>query len=380
MKKIAFIINNTDFLLSHRLPVILGAQKEGFQVHVIAPDSSTNQSLKKYNIVSHDVFLSRGGNNPFVDLVTLFQFIKILNKIKPDIVHLVTIKPTLYGGIASRIAKVPHIVAAVSGLGTVFLSKGLMSWFRRILVTRLYRCALRHKSIKVIFQNPDDQKLLIDADILSISDSSLIRGSGVDLDKYPFLPEDNYGNTVVMASRLLRDKGIYEYIEAARLLKQRNIRVNMKIIGSPDPCNPTSVTEDELNKWKSENIVEFCGFRSDIAQQYAKANIVCLPSYREGLPKCLVEAAACGRAVVTTDVPGCRDAIEANVTGMLVDVRDAKSLANSIEYLLNNPEKRINMGKAGRLLAENEFSIQHIVDQHLSIYKELMQRPCSFTQ
>lgn len=378
MKKIAFIINNTDFLLSHRLPVILGAQKKGFQVHVIAPDSSTNQILKKHNVISHDIFLSRGGNNPFVDLVTLFQLIKILKQINPDIVHLVTIKPTLYGGIASRIAKVPHVVAAVSGLGTVFLSKGLMSGFRRILVTRLYRCALRHNNIKVIFQNPDDRKLLIDADILSISDSSLIRGSGVDLEKYPFLPEDNHGNTVVMASRLLRDKGIYEYIEAARLLKQRKISVNMKIIGSPDPCNPTSVTEEELNKWKSENIVEFCGFRSDIAEQYAEANIVCLPSYREGLPKCLVEAAACGRAVVTTDVPGCRDAIEANVTGMLVNVRDAKSLANAIEYLLNNPEKRIGMGKAGRLLAENEFSIEYIVDQHLSIYKELMQ--CSISQ
>lgn len=372
MKKIAFIINNVDFLLSHRLRVILGAQKEGFQVHVIAPHSSTNETLKKYNIIGHDVYLSRGGNNPFLDLVTLFQLVKVLNVIKPDIVHLVTIKPTLYGGIASRITKVPHVVAAVSGLGTVFLSKGIMSGLRRMLVTKLYRSALKHKKLKVIFQNPDDRELLINAGILRRSSSCLIRGSGVDLDEYPFLPEKTDGKTVVMASRLLKDKGIYEYIDAARLLKHRNVHVQMRIIGSPDPCNPTSVTEDEIKKLKSEDIVEFCGFRRDIAALYADANIVCLPSYREGLPKCLLEAAACGRAVVTTNVPGCRDAIESNVTGMLVNVRDAASLADAIEYLLNNPNERISMGKAGRLLAEKEFSIAHIVEQHLALYRELM--------
>ncbi|WP_438436804.1 glycosyltransferase family 4 protein [Kluyvera sichuanensis] len=373
MKKITFIINNVDFLLSHRLQVVLGAQSEGFQVHVIAPNASHNAELERYNIIGHNVILSRGGNNPFFDLATLFQLVKLLKLIKPDLVHLVTIKPTLYGGIASRIAKVPCVVAAVSGLGTVFMSKGIMSNIRRKIVTMLYCSALKHKRIKVIFQNPDDQQLFIDSGVTDVTNSCLIRGSGVDLEKFPFYPEKISGNTVVMASRLLKDKGIYEYIEAARLLKKREVNVAMKIIGSTDPCNPTSVTEGELKRWESEGIIEVCGFRRDIAEQYANANVVCLPSYREGLPKCLVEAAACGRAVVTTDVPGCRDAIEAQITGLLVSVRDAESLADAIEFLLNNPEKRIQMGKSGRLLAENEFSIGYIVDQHLSIYRELMQ-------
>ena len=373
MKKIAFIINNVDFLISHRFPILLEALKDGFQVHVIAPGSGNNEVLKRHNIIGHDLFLSRGGNNPFYDLFTLLQLIKLLKFLKPDLVHLVTIKPTLYGGIAARIAKVPHVVAAVSGLGTVFLSRGIISGLRRLLVTNLYRSALKHKKIRVIFQNPDDRNLLVSAGILKVSDSCLIRGSGVDLREYPYLPENVFGKTVVMASRLLRDKGVYEFIEAARLLKQRNVEADIRIIGSPDNCNPTSITEAEIEKWTSENIVEFCGFRSDIAEQYSRANVVCLPSYREGLPLCLVEAAACGRAVVTTDVPGCRDAIEANVTGMLVAVRDPVSLADAIEYLLKNPDERIRMGKAGRLLAENEYSIEHIVNQHLSIYNELIQ-------
>jgi glycosyltransferase involved in cell wall biosynthesis len=176
-----------------------------------------------------------------------------------------------------------------------------------------------------------------------------------------------------MAARLLRDKGVYVFVESARLLKSRGVEVVMRLIGSPDPGNPTSVVQSELDGWSAEGVVELLGYRSDIAEQYAVANIVCLPShYGEGLPKTLVEAAACGRAVITTNHPGCRDAIEPEVTGVLVPVKSAHSLADAIQLLIETPERRLHMGKAGRELAEQAFSIDRIVEQHLVIYKELL--------
>ncbi len=176
-----------------------------------------------------------------------------------------------------------------------------------------------------------------------------------------------------MAARLLKDKGVLEFVNAARLLKQRGLSVEMRLIGSPDPGNPTSVTQQELDQWAAEGAVELLGYRKDIAAQYAAANIICLPSYREGLPKSLVEAAACGRAVVTTDVPGCRDAITPDVTGLLVPVKDAVALADAIQALIEDPELRNKMGLAGRVLAVEAFAIEKIVEQHMDIYQELLE-------
>ncbi len=371
MNKLAFVINNVDFLLSHRLPILLAAQRQGYEIFVIAPNAENDDRLKQYGVSCHNITLSRGGNNPITDINTTFQLTRIFKKIRPDIAHLVTIKPVLYGGLAARLSKVPAVVAAVSGLGTVFLSKGIVSYIRRWFVAKLYRIAFKQKKIAVIFQNPDDRKLILGLKALEKSQAHIIRGSGVDLNNYPFRSEALQNTIVVMAARLLRDKGVYEFVEAARILKSREIAVEMRLIGAPDPCNPTSITEDELKAWQKDRLVSLLGYRSDIAEQYAQANIICLPSYREGLPKGLVEAAACGRAVVTTDVPGCRDAIEAGVTGILVKVRDAVALADAIQRLYEHPDERIRMGIAGRNLAERAFSIDEIVEQHLTIYRHL---------
>jgi glycosyltransferase involved in cell wall biosynthesis len=200
----------------------------------------------------------------------------------------------------------------------------------------------------------------------------MIRGSGVNLADYPVFPEPEGKPVVAMAARFLRDKGVFEFVEAARLLRSRGVAVVMRLIGSPDPGNPTSATQSEVSGWSAEQVVELPGFRTDIAAQYGAANIVCLPSYREGLPKGLVEAAACGRAVVTTDVPGCRDAIEPDVTGVLVPAKNPVALADAIQALIESPERRAQMGKAGRELAEHAFAIENIVEQHMTIYQELL--------
>lgn len=373
MSKILFVVNAPEFFLSHRLPIALAALASGYDVHVATANGESVSKINDLGLVHHLIPMERSGQNPFKEIVSIFKLFRLFRQIKPDLVHLITIKPVLYGGFAARLARVPATVAAVSGLGTVFMDGSVKSNVRRWLVFKLYRVALNHKRLKVIFQNPDDRKALLDLRVLEPDFACMIRGSGVDLNDYPFVDEPEETKLiVVMAARLLRDKGVFEFIQAAKLLKERESMVTMRLIGSPDPGNPSSISQQDIDNWSSNDFVEILGFRTDIAYQYAAANIVCLPSYREGLPKGLVEAAACGRAVVTTDVPGCRDAISPDITGVLVPVRDSNALADAIQALLESPEKRMKMGAAGRKLAEEVFTIEKIVDLHMNIYRELL--------
>ena len=372
-KKILFVVNAPEFFLSHRLPIALAAQNAGYEVHVATADGDAVEEIRLLGLVHHTVAIARSGQNPFSELGSIISLYRLFRVLKPDLVHLITIKPVLYGGIAARLAGISAVVVAVSGLGTVFVAKSAAARIRRVLVSGLYRLALNQRRLAVIFQNPDDRDGLLEIGALEENQVRMIRGSGVNLANYSFVPEPEGTPVVVMAARLLRDKGVYVFVESARLLKSRGVEVVMRLIGSPDPGNPTSVVQSELDGWSAEGVVELLGYRSDIAEQYAVANIVCLPSYYgEGLPKTLVEAAACGRAVITTNHPGCRDAIEPEVTGVLVPVKSAHSLADAIQLLIETPERRLHMGKAGRELAEQAFSIDRIVEQHLAIYKELL--------
>ena len=297
---------------------------------------------------------------------------RIFKKVRPQIVHLVTIKPVLFGGIAARLTSVPAVVAAISGLGYVFLAKGRRADVLRFFVIGLYRLALGKRNLKVICQNPNDRDTLVLKAGLSSNKVIMIPGSGVDLSSYTVKPQPHGVTVVVMAARLLRDKGVYEFVDAGRLLQQRNVHVRFCLIGEPDPGNPETVTREELDAWGNESYVDLLGYRSDIESLFSQANIVVLPSYYgEGLPKTLVEAAACGRAVVTTDHPGCRDAIEPGKSGLLVPIKDSVALADAIQKLIDDPELCLSMGRAGRVLAEREFAIEKIVSEHLAIYKDL---------
>lgn len=371
-KVILFVVNAAEFFLSHRLPLAVAAKAAGYEVHVAAAYSPHVERIRALGYQCHIVSFVRSGQGPFNELRTLIQLVWLFRHVKPDLVHLITIKPVLYGGIAARITGVGAVISAVSGLGTVFVANSLAARLRRWLVIRLYVAAFRQKRLAVIFQNPDDRDTLLAADCLRTSEVRMIRGAGVALEDYPYLPEPEGKTVVVMVARLLKDKGVLEFVDAAKILHQRGVDVQIRLIGSLDQGNPTSVTEQDLNVWRKENVVEVLGFREDIAEQYAASNIVCLPSYREGLPKSLVEAAACGRAVVTTDVPGCRDAITPDVTGLLVPAKDAFILANAIQKLVENPKARKRMGLAGRLLAEEAFAIGKIVEQHMAVYRELL--------
>ncbi len=373
-KRLLIVVNSTEFFISHRLPIAKAAKANGYDVHVISADAVGVEIIRANGLIHHAVDFARSGQNPFVELRTLFQLTLLFKRLAPDLVHLVTIKPVLYGGIAARLTGVPGVVSAISGLGTVFVADSAFARLRKWMITRLYRAAFRQKSLAVIFQNPDDRETLLCAGTMSKHQVHMIRGSGVQLSEYPYVDEPEGKPVAVMASRLLKDKGGFEFVDAARILTERGVDVEMRLIGSADPGNPTSVTQKELSEWTEEGIVKLLGHRDDVAEQYASANIVCLPSfYGEGLPKSLVEAASVGRAVITTDHPGCRDAIEPDVSGILVPPQNAESLADAIEKLIDDPALRQQMGRAGRVLAEREYAIEKIVDQHLRIYREVLE-------
>ncbi|WP_369958002.1 glycosyltransferase family 4 protein [Psychrobacter sp. CLB018] len=369
--KILYIVNEPWFFLSHRLPIALAAQEQGYTVHVATRAGEAVSEILEKGFIHHEVSLSRNGSSVPSELNSLLEIWKLINNINPDILHLVTIKPVLYGGIASRFTSVNKVVAAVSGLGTLFLAEGVKADLKRKIGVGLYRLALGSKKTTVILQNPDDKQLLIDLKAVKAEQTMLIRGSGIDLSTFQSTPENlNDTPVVTFAARLLFDKGLAEYVDAIKLLNKKGIVANYQIVGDLDLGNNTSATEQDLEEWKALPNLVVLGYQKDMSAVFRKTNIVVLPSYREGLPKVLIEAAASGRAVITTDVPGCRDAIEENKTGLLVPVKNSNALADAIEKLIKDPKLRVGMGIAGRQLAEREFSIEKVVGQHLSIYQQ----------
>lgn len=371
-RRLMFVVNNPAFFMSHRVPVALAAQQAGYDVHVATMDGPAVADIQALGMTHHAIPMTRSGKHPLQELGTLLALLRLFRRVRPDVVHLVTIKPVLYGGIAARLARVPGMVAAISGLGFVFLSNSLKMRLVRAVVARLYRLALGHPNSRVIFQNANDRDLLKSLGAVRDEQVVMIRGAGVDLDAYRASPEPPSPPVVVtMVARLLRDKGVREFVEAATILCARGVPVVMQLVGGLDAGNPASATQQEVDAWQRDGAVQALGERSDIAELYAASHVAVLPSYREGLPKSLIEAAACGRAVVTTDVPGCRDAIEPGQTGLLVPVRDAQALADAIARLAEDAALRQALGAAGRALAEREFDIGRVARIHVELYDAL---------
>lgn len=372
--KLLYIVNVDWFFISHRLPIALAALREGYEVHIACGLTDKKEYLENLGFIVHPLNLSRGSTGLIQEYKSFRDITATLRNVKPDIIHFVTIKPVLYGGIISRLLGFKNRVFAISGLGYVFTSQNLKTSFLRFFIIQLYKLALGNNASKVIVQNSDDRAILKHFGIIQKEQTILIRGSGVDLETHSYEEEPRGIPTVVMASRLLKDKGVMEFVEAARILKEKSIKAQFKLYGDIDEHNPASLSQNDINKLKKEAILDVHGYVKDIANIFSKSNIVVLPSYREGLPKVLIEAAACGRAVITSDVAGCRDAIEPNKTGLLVKVKDVQALANGIEKLIEDKTLRHMMGEAGRALAEKEFDIQQVIKIHLHVYNSFKER------
>jgi glycosyltransferase involved in cell wall biosynthesis len=370
--RLLFIVNDTTFFASHRLPVAVAARKAGFEVALAALDTGRLDQIRGHGIVYHPLEVDRTGVNPVRDVRLFCQLRRLIRRVRPTLVHAVTIKPVIYGGIAARLGGVPGLVSAVSGLGLVFVDDGRKALMVRVVVRALYRLALGHRNSCAIFQNPDDQQHMVDAGLVPGERTVLIRGSGVDVALFQPSPPPPGPPVVVLPGRLLWHKGVGDFVEAARLLRRAGVQLRMALVGEPPAHNRASVPRAKIEGWVAEGLIEWWGYRSDMPQVYAECHIVCLPSYyREGVPLTLLEAAACGRPIVTTDMPGCREVVRDGDNGLLVPPRAPAPLAEALRKLVDDPARRLAMGRCGRQRAVAEFSLDHVVAATLAVYQRL---------
>jgi glycosyltransferase involved in cell wall biosynthesis len=372
MARLGFVVNNPDFLVSHRLVLVRGARAAGHEVVVIAPEGAGRGVLEGLGCTFQPWPLERGGQQPLREAWALASLVAAYRRHRLELVHHVTIKPVLYGSLAARVVGVPAVVNAVSGLGYVFISRGPVARLRREAVRRAYWLALTTPNSRVVLQNDDDERSLQELGVLGGARVEKIRGSGVDLAVFQPAPIPAGTPLVVLPARLLRDKGVTEFVDAARLLRQQGVGARFAVVGGEDAGNPSAIEARQLARWKAEGVVEWWGHRTDMAQVLARATVVCLPSYREGMPKALLEAAAVGRAIVTTDVPGCRDAVAGGAIGLLVPARTVEPLAAALAKLIRDPLEASRLGAAAQEHARLHFSDQSVLSSHLRIYEELL--------
>lgn len=367
MPRLVYLVTEDWYFASHRLPLAGAAKHAGFGVTVITRCGAKCGAIRAAGIEVVPFEMARRGLNPFGLLREVVTLALLYRRLRPDVVHHVALRPVVAGGLAARLARVPGVVSAIAGMGYAFTA-GRGGWLAFVLRV-LLRAALRRGP--VIVQNPDDAQA-VRALGVAPERIRLIPGAGVDVHAFSPRPEPEGAPVVMLASRLLWDKGVGEFVEAARRLAGR---ARFVLVGAPDPGNPASVPEATLHGWAKEGVVEWWGAREDMAKILTQAAVVCLPSwYREGLPKVLLEAMACGRPVVTTDAPGCRDCVRDGDNGLLVPVKDAGALAAAVSRLLEDPELRRRMGGRGRQRAVEEFSQERVIEATLAVYREVLAR------
>lgn len=366
MPKLLFVVTEDWYFVSHRFVLAIEARRAGFNVVVATRFGSHRRAIEDAGLRAIPFEMNRRGLNPLALLREAVKLAGIYRRERPDVLHLVALRPVVVGGLAARIAGVRRVVSAVTGMGFLFTDGGRLPWIRRAVQRVLPWLLSRGLTI---VQNSDDASQLAAFGLCSDC-IRLIPGAGVDTKRFAPVVTSADVPVVMMASRLLHDKGITEFVEAARTLRGRDAR--FVLVGAIDPYNPASISDAELKRWMSEGVVEWWGQSEDMAATMARANIVCLPSYREGLPKVLLEAMACGKVCVATDVPGCREAVHHEDNGLLVPAKDAAALASAISRLLDHPDERRRMGARGRARAVEQFSQERVIETTLAVYREVL--------
>jgi glycosyltransferase involved in cell wall biosynthesis len=368
-----FVVNVAWFFLSHRLALARAAMAAGFTVHLASDVQGESESVEvqRSGVRFHRLGLARSGTHPLRELTTFRELVRIVSQVRPDIVHNVTAKPVIYGTQAARNAGVRGIVNAVSGFGYAYSQRSRRGLLRGLL-NKAFARSFSPQNVRIVVQNVEDQ-----AEVLRLCPSAsgrvrLIMGSGVDLTEFKPSPEPAGIPTVLLPARLLREKGICEFAAAAEELRRHGPAARFVLAGRLDPANRGALTEAQVSELCSDSGMQWLGDCKDMPRCFREANIVCLPSYREGAPKALLEACAAGRAIVTTDSPGCRDVVLSGETGLLVPPRDPRALAAAIRQLIEDAELRRRLGTAARARAEREFGVGQVVQSHLDLYRELI--------
>lgn len=370
MPKLLIILNTAKHFLTHRLPLSRAAMRAGYNVQVAAPNALEARKIEAEGFKFHHIPLSRSGYAPHAEARALAAIHRLYRRERPDIVHHYTMKPIAYGGIAARRCGIAA-VHSFTGLGYVFTDERPRAIALRTFIAPLLRVALNGPRHMVMFQNADDRNLFVERGLVPTQRTCVVDGSGVDTRYFRPLAEPEGPPVVVLPARMLHTKGIMDFIDASKILRRRGLSVRMALAGDVDPGNPASFERAELETHARAAGVEWWGWQADMRQVYARAHFVCLPSYREGVPKVLLEAAACGRAVIATDVPGCRDVVVDRATGLLVPPRDGQALADAIATLAEDASMRELMGREGRDRVVKKYSDEIVVDQVLSVYNRL---------
>jgi glycosyltransferase involved in cell wall biosynthesis len=370
--KILFLVTEDWYFASHRIQLARAVRDAGAEVVVMTHFNDLHSELAEEGFTLIPWHLSRRSLNPFREVRAFLQVVQAYRRERPDLVHHIALKPIIYGGCAARLLGRIASVNAIAGMGYVFMSTAWAMRFLRQFLLVLLRVALRNKKARTLFQNEENRSYLVGEKVVSRDTTDVIRGTGVDITRFMPCPEPGGTPIVLLASRMLWEKGIGEFVEAARLLRQRKVKARFVLVGKPDPENPGSISEEQLEAWASEGLVEWWGHHKDMSKIFPQASVVCLPSYAEGGPRVLIEAAACGRPIVATDMTGCRDIVLDGQNGLLVPPRDAGKLAGAIQTLVDNPKLRSALGARGRELAVQEFSEERVFTQIMDIYQRLL--------
>jgi len=370
--KLLYLVSEDWYFVSHRLPLAVAAKAAGFDVCVATRVERHGETISKAGIRLIPITFARSGLHPLRELRSMSSLVALYRHEAPDLVHNVALKPVIYGTLAARRARVKGIVNAMMGLGWVFSSDSPKAKALRPLVRLALKSALSSANTRTIVQNADDVALLTSEGLTRPESIRLIRGSGVDPSKYSTTAPPAGAPLVVFPARLLVDKGVVEFLQAAAILKKEGIRARFALVGGADEANPASLGPDRVKALVCAAQAEPLGWREDMARVFAEAAIVCLPSYREGLPKALLEAAASARAIVATDVPGCREIVRPGKNGWLVPPRDARALAATLREAIAQPELCARYGAEGRRMVEREFTLDAVIRDTLAVYKELV--------
>ena len=368
--KIILVANTDWYLFNFRRSLAEFLRANGHEITLVSPDGPFVDNIHQAGFRWLKWPVGRNSAGPS-ELLAIGWLAKLYRQERPDLVHHFTVKPVLYGSIAARLTKVPRVVNAVTGLGYVFLQNTLRARLIRRVVLVFYRLAFQASRQAVIFENRYDRQFFEQLHLISPGRSTLIEGVGVDTNTFVPSPEPDGIPVAVLPARMLWDKGVGIAAEAARQLKKENIPLRMVLVGPTDPGNPANIPESTLQTWVREGIVEWWGFQKDMQAVYRSANIVILPSFGEGIPTVLLEAGASGRAIIASDVPGCRDVVRDGETGLLIPPKDSAMLAKALYQLASNPSLRAKLSTAGRAQVLNRFSKEIINRQTMEVYASL---------
>jgi len=377
--KVIFFANSDWYLYNFRRSLALAAQSFGYEMLLISPPGEYGARLRSLGLDWRPLSqMDRRSLNLVSELQVLLGLVALFRREHPALVHGFTIKCAVYGSLAAQLARVPARVNAVAGLGYVFASNDRKARWLRPVVRVMLRLALRGRRTRLILQNPDDQEMFEQSGLIELDRIDLIPGSGVDCTRFTPPPEGNPARRsqpcVLLAARLLWDKGVAEYVEASRLLRSAGRTIRFLLAGMPDPGNPAAVPESTLRQWVDEGAIEWLGHVDDTSELFRSVDILALPTYYgEGLPKSLIEAAACALPLVTTDMPGCREVVTNEVDGLLIPPRDAGALAHAITRLIDSPELAARLGAAARAKAVAHFDERIVIERTLAVYRKLLQ-------